>query len=191
MTEPVTPNIARSLDAAGIFKAYHNADLADCGNLGKGYRDWVKKRGPELKAKGGVVVFHGLGQYSTLVTLARMFHMNGAGVRRKTLLQLSRQLQKWDEKREEMEDAPTLYIDPAQASGRGCSLEWWQLEEVETYIKARVERGQIVLLHWDPDAQIGVTDPLENWWSKGFLRWMKSKGEILTRDEMLARGKAV
>lgn len=184
----LTPEIHRSLTEAGIGRIYHEKTLSECGDLGRGYEDWIKTAGPRLKRDGGLVVMMGQGQSAVLPVLARGFHMNGAGVRIKTLSQLYSILRTPGERREDLEEAPCLFVSPAQAGRRICPLDGWAMDTVTAYLRERVERGQITVLYWAHDREFDVDDPLWSWWDVDFLDWASETGEILRAREIMARG---
>jgi len=179
---------AASLDRAGIFKIFHDKTLADYGNLGSGYAAWVKKNGPRLKRDGGLVIFIGLGQHNELRMVAKTFHMNGAGVRVKGLTHLVRTLDRGGEKMEEMNDAPTLFVSPAQGSRMLSPLNPWQTEDVLSYMKERIERGQIVLLEWASDHPLTNDDPMYQWWPSEAVRWFRDTATLVQKTEIEQAG---
>ena len=186
----ITKEIKRSLDAAGVFNLYHEKSLTDFGMLGVGYGDWIKEEGPRLATTGGLVVFKGVGQAPLMKMVARAFHINGQGVRIKSLSQLSNTFRR-ELEREDMDDAPILFISPAQASGSGCPLTWFDMDRITTYIQTRVERGQMVFLHWASDAPLIDRDPMDQWWPKDFVHWVSTFGSVVEMADIEARGKVV
>lgn len=187
----ITADIAKSLTAAGIGLIYHSRTLSDYGDLGAGYSEWVVQNGPDLKLHGGLVILHGTDQHEELRMLARAFHLNGAGVRIKSMTQMHTTFKYGGERLEEMNDAPVLMVSPAQAGRHGCPLDHYDMDHLTTYLRTRVENGQIVMLHWDHDRDIRDTDPLYQWWNDGFLGWIRKVGTVVTRAQIETRGKQI
>lgn len=187
----VEPHIAKSLINAGIGPVYHDKSLTDFGPLGVGYHDWVVSNGPSLVMEGGAVTFCGKGQTDHMKMIARAFHLNGAGVRIMSLSQFWTVLDRGGERREDMDDSPVLMLNPAQAGGRGCPLNWWQLDRAETYLRDRVERRQVVLLYWAHDK--GMAPDAEgkfNWWSDDFVAWLETPpNRVILRADIEAEGR--
>lgn len=185
----LTHEIRQSLNRAGIRERFHDKSLTDYGDLGRGYAKWVQERGPEIASEGRVVMFHGLGQADLMRMVGRAFHLNGAGVRFRSLSHLVSDLKR-AERIEELDEAAILFISPAQGSRAGSPMTWWELDRVQDYIRSRIDRGQSVFLHWATDAEIDTDDPMNQWWAHDFILWVKQVGVFLRRDEIGAKGKA-
>lgn len=182
----------RSLEHAGIGPLFHDQTYDDYGPLGIGLREWVKTNGPALAGSGGGVIFHGINMTDALQLVAKTFHLNGQGVRVMTLRKLAKTLARpaSDIQREEMNDAPVLFLSPAQSGKADRPVTAWEIADIEEYIQARINRGQIVLLYWATDAAIGAdSETHRNWWSEEFLHWIQKRGSVVTGKQLIEEGR--
>ena len=184
----ITPAIRRSLDQAGIYRQFHTRSLTDFGLLGVGYAEWIRENGPKMMQEGGLVVCLGDGQQDEIKMVARSFHLNGVGSVVRTLSQLSFMLDTPDGREDLHEFCKALFVTPAQAGRRGCPLSWFDMDKVSSYLRERVEQGHSVFLYWAHDKGLDVTDPLYQWWDQDFVSWIKDKGTLLTKQQVVSLG---
>ena len=183
------PEHVKSLIRAGVGMTYHDKTFADYGTLGHGYAAWVQENGPDLKRNGGLVIFTGMGQHCELRMVAKNFHLNGAGVRIKSLVQLVTCLDRRGEAFEDMDEAPVLMVSPMQRSRGLTPLSPWQIEQVIDYLRARLDRRQVVLLEGASDAGLDAVDPMFQWWPSDVIGWLRKVGSIVDMAEIEKRGR--
>lgn len=187
--QKLEPHVAKSLITAGVGLAYHQKDLEEFGDLGRGYNRWVRENGPRLRRDGGFVLLHGLGQSHMLPVLMKSFHLNGMGVRSHSLVSLVRALKQGGEDREDIEETPVLFINPFQAARRETPLTSWQAEEVMDLIKRRVGRQSVVIAYWASDRPFEENDPRYAWWDEETILWVDEYGHIVYRRDLETAGK--
>lgn len=176
----LTPNIIASLSAAGIGAIYHERAFSDF-PCGLGMEVWMKSNGPKLRRSGGLVVVAGIGLRDETRMMARSFHLNGAGVRIKTLPETILALRSGGERLEEMAEAPVLMLSPAQADRRGCPLDSWDMDRLMAMVRGRVENGKVVVMHWASDMAFDAPD---SWWDRDFTHWLNTSGFVIDIHEL-------
>jgi hypothetical protein len=180
------PHVRASLNEAGITFRYHTADPADFGDFASRLYQWTIKNGPLLVQSGALVVVRGINIRDALIVSSRVFHLNGAGVKIRTLDQIAKTLRYGGERREDLDDAVVLVVSPFQASRRGCPLSWAELDAVETYVRSRVEQGKVVVLHWASERPFTETDPMYQWWDDDMMAWIQTSALIVTEKSLPA-----
>lgn len=155
-------HVRKSLTDAGIGSTLHDKSLADAGPEGLGLLDWLKSEGGSaIKQEGRNVILEGFSRTPAKL-LARGLHINGVGVRVLNLTSFVNIRKYGGEKWEDILDCRSLFILPAQTE-RPCPLTPWQMEDVEYFLKRRMDQCKSVVLCMDKK------QPVEPWWSDGFI----------------------
>lgn len=160
----VTPEIAVSLEEAGIGKRYHNMTSDALGAVGEGLRVWLARNSTALRGGTASTVFTGVGTTDVITLLARGLHLNGVGCKITPLVRMRRILND-SEFRETVTEIDCLIVMNAQDRHRCNPLHDSVAAEVEFLLRQRYDSNRMTILQ---TAFTGANPDDRSYWSDEF-----------------------
>lgn len=180
---PIDPELLRSLDTAGIGRAYAQASLADCPG-GAAVKAWLQDDVYQDIAAGQGINVIGLRSYRTFMTAARALFIHNVAVHAISLRALLGVLGAGsaaaEETRERLRDCRVLFLTQFYNEGHVGAMRPYEIQAVEDYLTRH--RFDMKLALCCQSTQLLQAATAGMWWSAEFL----DRLALVNRDIVLS-----